>query len=141
MKNPYKNFDTASNEEAEGVWINYGEFRVRVARAGGANLAFTHAQDRRARVLRRTGTPTMQRLQAMMLELVAETCVKGWEVQQDGQWVSGMIDPASLELVPFSVAEVKKVFEALPNLAQAILGEANSMELFLAEELEGEAGN
>lgn len=141
-QNPYANFTTNQDEEIAGVFVNYGSFRVKVARAGGSNRAYIQAQDRKARAMRRMGTPTASRMQEVLMELVAETCVKAWEIKDEqGRWVPGMFDPASGEVIPFNVENVKNVFSQLPNLAQAIQGEASSMELFQSEDLEGEAGN
>lgn len=144
-KNPYAAFDTDQNVEVEGVLVNYGDFRVRLARAGGSNTAYMSAFDRKTRALRRTGSTSPQQMEVIAIELLAETCVKSWEVKKVTEsgtnWVSGIVHPQTLEVIPFSVTNVKEVFDLQPNLARALLNEANSQELYLKSALEEEAGN
>lgn len=141
MNNPYQNFTTNQSEEQTGVFVNYGEFRVRVARAGGTNKQFNLALDRKARAMRRAGNPSVAQTKLMMQQLIAETCVKAWETKVEGQWASGLAHPQTGELMPFSVEAVKQVFEAIPDLAEAIQAEANSLELFQQGDLAEEQGN
>lgn len=141
-KNPYAHFDTDQNAEASGVWVNYGEFRVLLARAGGSNEDYNNAFDRKARALRRTGVPGTKRLELIALELLAESCVKKWEIKDEtGKWASGIYMPDTGKVEPFSVQKVKDLFNQFPELAKALLAEANSVELYNAEGLEEEAGN
>lgn len=140
-KNPYAIFATDSRAEVTGVWINYGEFRVLIARAGGANEAYNLALDRKARAMRRTGITSAKRLEAISLELLAEHCVKDWQVKNlSGNFMPGITMPDGENDV-FNIANVKIVFEAYPDLARSLLAEASSIELFQEEQLEEESGN
>ena len=40
MTNPYKLFGSDKDVEQKGVLVNYGDFRLRIARAGGSNQRF-----------------------------------------------------------------------------------------------------
>lgn len=142
IRNPYANFKTDRNAEVSGVVIDYGDFKVRLARAGGSNEEYNLAFDRKARAMRRTGTPSAKRMEQISIELLAETCVKGWQVRDaEGNWVDGIYMPNTGKIEPFNVANVKALFEQLPDLARALFGEASSLEVFNAQALEEEAGN
>lgn len=141
QQNPYAAFSTDTRSEVTGVWINYGDFRVLVARAGGANEAYNLALDRKARAMRRTGVTSAKRLEALALELLAEYCIKDWQVKNDaGNFMPGITMPDGENDV-FNIANVQKVFKAYPDLARALLAEASSLELFQEEQLEEESGN
>lgn len=141
QESSYGQFKSDANLEKDGIWVNYGPFRVLVARAGGSNTRYMKAADRKSRELRRQGKMNMIALQDMQKELVAETCIVGWEVKRDGKYVPGIEHPETKEVVAYNVANVKEVFEALPNLALALVGEASEQDNYSLEEAEDEAKN
>ncbi|QIW86440.1 hypothetical protein [Achromobacter phage ewik_TL4] len=140
--NPYAQFASDSDAEKDGIWINYDKFRVLLARAGGSNSAYLKAADRRHRAARRQGSQGVIALQKMSRELLIEACIKSWEVRgEDGKFMPKTIQMIDGEIVPFSKESVEALLHALPNLADALNAEANNEQLYLAEELEAEAGN
>lgn len=142
MKNPYGQFASDANSEKNGIWINYDLFRVLVARAGGANDQYMMAADRKHRAMRRQGSQGVKALQRLSRELLVEACIKGWEVRdENGVFQENTIQLPSGEVVEFTKKNVEAVLHALPNLADALNAEANNEQLFLAEELQEEAGN
>lgn len=142
IRNPYANFKTDQSAELSGVIVDYGDFKVRLARAGGSNEDYNLAFDRKARALRRSGTPNAKRMEKISIELLAETCVKDWQVKNaEGTWVPGIYMPNTKTVEPFNVTNVKGLFDQLPELARALFAEASGLELFNAQALEEEAGN
>lgn len=141
MNNPYARFSTNQDLETEGVLVNYGEFRVKLARAGGSNTKYNKLADKKARAQRRMGSVNLAVLKAISVELLVEACVLNWEVKIDGNWQQGLIDPETLDLVPFSKDNVAKVLDQLPDLAAALVDEASNLELFLQDEVKAESGN
>ncbi|QIW86624.1 hypothetical protein AMA2_65 [Achromobacter phage AMA2] len=140
--NPYAQFASDSNAEKKGIWINYDKFRVLLARAGGSNDLYMKAADRKHRAMRRQGSQGVIALQRLARELLVEACIKSWEVRgTDGKFMPDTIQLPDGSIAPFNKENVEAVIHALPNLADALNAEANNEQLFLAEELQEEAGN
>lgn len=142
MSNPYSSFKTNANNEVEGVFINYGDFRVRIARAGGANKKYKTQADRKYRAQRRLGPVTNEQAEKIMYELLISCCILDWQVKgSDGQFVPGMHHPQTAAVIPFTEENVKLVLDQLPEFAAALANEAATVDLFSDEEIEEEAGN
>ncbi|WNO48461.1 hypothetical protein [Achromobacter phage SE2] len=140
--NPYAQFASDSNAESEGIWINYDQFRVLLARAGGSNRSYMQAADRKHRAMRRQGSQGVIAMQKLSRELLVEACIKDWEVRgKDGKFMPHTIQLPNGTIEKFSKENVEAVIFALPNLADALNNEANNEQLYLAEELQAEAGN
>lgn len=140
--NPYAQFASDSTAESEGIWINYDQFRVLLARAGGSNRSYMQAADRKHRAMRRQGSQGVIAMQKLSRELLVEACIKDWEVRgEDGKFMPHTIQLPNGTIEKFSKENVEAVIFALPNLADALNNEANNEQLYLAEELQAEAGN
>lgn len=143
-----KLFKTDKRHETEGVVLDYGETRIRVARAGGANKPYLKALDRATKPFRRaiaTGAFSDERATGILREVYAKTIVLNWETKRGGEWLVG-IDPEDLgvegaELQPVTQENVVKVFENLPDLFTDVRQQAESMALFRTELDEAAAGN
>lgn len=143
-----KLFKTDHRIETEGVILDYGETRIRVARAGGANKRYIKALDKATKPFRRaiaTGAFSDDRATAILREVYAKTIVLNWEVKRGEQWLTG-IDPEDLgkegaELQPVTPENVAMVFENLPDLFTDVRQQAESMTLFRSELDEAAAGN
>ena len=60
----YEEFETDPNLETGGIWIDYGSFRVQIARAGGANKKYLSYAETKTKPFRRAiqaGTMTEER--------------------------------------------------------------------------------
>lgn len=88
----YKNHKTDPELEKNGIWIEIGEnskgqmARVRIARAGGANEAYTKLLDQRVKPIRsqiRNETIARRQLDKLTKEIFAQTVVLGWENVED----------------------------------------------------------
>ena len=142
MKGLYNTFKTNEQFETEGVWLEYGyldddeskPIRIKIARAGGQNKAFTKA-------LEKATKPHRKALQAGMLDdriadrlykgVFAETVVLDWMnvTDQDGN---------ELE---FTKDNVLKVFSDLPDLFVDLREQAGNVSLFRDEVREADLGN
>ena len=135
MSKLYSKFKTNANNEVEGVYLDLGFVRIRVARAGGSNVEYQIKSERFARVNKVTidsgalsGTLLERRL---MSTLYAETLVKSWETKdKTGEWIEG-IESESGELLPVTLENVVNTFVALPDLLLAVLSVANDRELYM----------
>lgn len=137
MSKLYNKFKTNANNEVEGVYLDLGFVRIRVARAGGSNVEYQIKSERFARVNKvsiesgaLSGTLLERRL---MASLYAETLVKSWETKNNtGEWATG-IESETGELLPVTLENVVNTFVALPDLLLAVLSVANDRELYMQE--------
>lgn len=140
MSNLYKNFKTESNLETGGILVQYGldskgqPVRFKIARAGGANKAFT-------RQLERVTKPYRRQIQAGSLDndlgdrlyrdVFVDTVLLGWENVEgpDGQ------------PLPFNRENAIKLFTDLPDLFADLREQAGNIALFREVVLEEDLGN
>lgn len=140
-------FVSDSDAETDGVWIDYGDFRVRLARAGGSNKKYMRALMKAAKPLRGRDQD-FETLHRIERDLLADYLIKGWQTKVDGQWQDG-IEPleqfAAMEhnqhgLIQPARQYFKQILEALPDLS-ADLQQAASAQSTYRKELEEAAGN
>jgi hypothetical protein len=144
MTNPYKNFKTDADLETGGVWFDYGLFRIRLARAGGANEAFTTLVGKKTKPYRRAielDTMDKKVAERLFMEAFCEAVVLDWEVQTDDGWRRGVHQPDTAEVLPVNLENVMWVFKENPDLYRECVSDANKLSNFLAARREEEAGN
>lgn len=145
MANPYELFKTDEKMEAEqGVVLDYGDFRIRIARAGGANKKFSKMYEARTKSFRRqmeTETLPEEVANRLMVELYVDAVVLGMTVKdKDGKFVDGIYD-AEGNILEYNRRNAIDIFMNLPELFRDIQVQANKISLFRAEELEKDAKN
>lgn len=128
----YKQFKTDSVSETKGVRLEYGDFRVTVARAGGGNKNFAKVLDRKSKPYRsqirlETLDPDVGR--RIMAETYAESVITNWETLVEGEWKAGVEGPDGA-LLPFTAKNVAATLEALPDLFGDIQEQAGKVALF-----------
>lgn len=144
----FSQFGTDDNLETNGIWLDYGEFRVKIARAGGANKKFLSYVEQKTKPLRRAiqaGALSEERSAALFYEIYAKTIVLDWQIA-DGKkgeetvWKKGIHKKGGgvLEVTPENIV---LTFKLLPNLFANIKEAAETMTLFRVEELEADAKN
>lgn len=140
----YAQFKTDEKLEQEGVWFEPSEdFRILVARAGGANKQFQKTFETLARPVRRAmelGTLSDKRAGALMHEAYAKAIVLDWQVKKNGEWVSGIEGPDG-DILPVSVENIIMTFEKLPAVFDGVLDFSRTLRLYLEDAREVEAGN
>lgn len=140
----YAKFATDPNLETRGVIIDYGDFRVTIARAGGTNKKFNRVLSNKTKPYERAiAQGTMDDAEALRLlqEAYAEAVVLLWEVKTgEDTWQRGIESPDG-EILPFNSSNVLATFKALPDLFLDLQGQAQRMALFRKELLEEQAGN
>lgn len=143
----YLQFKPNTTREREGIFLEYGflktpdgeadesrPVRIKIARAGGANTAFTKRLDARIKPYRRQlQTETMDNgiAQKLMREVFAETVVLGWENVQDE-------NGNDLE---FNVPNCIKIFTDLPDWFADVQLQAQNGALFRADLRAADSGN
>lgn len=142
----YSNFGTNEDLEKGGVELDYGTFRVRIARAGGANKKFAKAMELKSRPHRRAleaGTMNEDVAMEILYEAYAETIIIGWSVpskDKEDVWVSA-IEGSDGENITFNSENLVATFKALPELFLAIKDSAEQAATFRSDDLEQEAKN
>jgi hypothetical protein len=133
--NPYQMFQTDKKAETEqGITLDYGSFKFRIVRAGGANRKYTETLNRRLKPYRRQlDNDTMDPDIALrtMAEVYADTVFLGWEdvTGPDGQPLD------------YCRNNVIKLLTDLPDLFRDLQAQANQAATFRAVEREEEAKN
>lgn len=140
----YDTFETDPNMEQEGVFLDYGDFRVRIAHAGQGNSKYVKYAEKKLKPVRRAmeaGALGNERSMALMIDIYSKTIVLDWQVREgkDG-WKTG-IEAKDGTVIPFTEENVESTLRNLPNLFLDIQQQATSIANFRAAELEAESGN
>lgn len=139
----YSQFATDKTLEKTGVWLDYGDFRILVARAGGSNTKYEKVLEAASRPHRRglaTGTISLKVLRGVLISVYAKAVVLDWNVKVDGNWVQGIHRPDE-SVGEFSEAAVVEAFTALPDLFSDVQSQAEQVSIFRPELLEEDAKN
>lgn len=140
-----KQFQTNPELEKSGIVIDYGDFRIKIARAGGNNKRFAKIMDAKTKPFRRAiQTETMDNEKAMDLvrEGYAEAVVLDWETKVDGKFKQGIEDLENEgKLIEVTPTNIFKTFKALPDLFTEIQEQAQKAALFRTELKEADAKN
>lgn len=139
----HKNFKTNKNLETEGITLEYHDpddvdvppVRIRIARAGGANVAYDKALDKRTRSIRRqvaANIVSLAEIRKITLEVYAETVILGWE---------NVFDDETGEPIPFTKENVIQLFKDLPDLFDDVQQQAQQAQLFRSVQIEEDSKN
>jgi hypothetical protein len=146
--NPYRAFKTDKELEKEGIYLDYGAFRVKVGRAGGSNKRYLSTLEKKLRPHRRalqTETIADETAQDLVMDSFIDGAILGWEVKvKDGDkdvWKVGIHDPDTGEVIQPSREVYVKVLKALPDLFMDMREQASKTALFLQDLREAEGGN
>lgn len=145
MSTPRSLFSTFSADpelERDGVVLDFGDFRFRVARAGGSNKRFQQA-------VRRILSPHQRAIDLEVLaddksrelvaECFAEAIVLGWETKFEevgpgkeiiGETWKPVVIGSDGQEIAFSKANVKRVLLDLPDLFDTLRAEASKLSNF-----------
>ncbi len=143
----YDNYRTDEELEKQGVVLDFGEYRIRIARAGGANLKFARVFEALTKPVRRAiqnESLSEEKAKEIAHKSYAEAVVLGWDtpVEENGQIVyKPFIYGPDGEEIPFSKENLLKVFNDLPDFYATIKSEAERVSNFRREAQKAEAGN
>lgn len=145
----FEQFETDPVLESEGIWIDYGDFRVQIGRAGGANkkyLSYAEAKTKPFRRAIQAGTMPEDRSRALLYDIYAKTVIFNWQVSdgedKDGntKWKNGIHKKGGgiLEVTP---ENIMLTFKLLPAVFIDLQQAAEGIGLFRKEEMEADAKN
>jgi len=139
----YDVFETDEDLETSGIWLDYGDFRVKIASAGQGNKKYVKYAEKALKPVRKAmqaGALSNERSIAIMSDIYAKTIVLDWETMDKDKMTKG-IEQRDGKVAPMSYDTVKQAFIDLPNLFIDIQEQANSIANFRKAELEEESGN
>lgn len=136
----YDVYGSDASAEVNGVWREYGPnskgnpFRIKVARAGGDNIAYVRALEKHTAPYKnkiKSKQLTAEENRTIMSKVYAEAICKDWEGAENRQGKD----------VPFSREQVERTLYELPNLANLVIEDANEPSIFQAADTEVISGN
>lgn len=148
MAGPYELFKTDEELESSGVTLNYGTFKIVVARAGGGNKKYVRVLENKIRPYRRAiqaGTMDDATDRKVMAEVYAEAVILGWSKVEPGEngpkETPNVIPGRDGEDIPFTKANVVMVLTDLPDLFADIISQAQQVSTFRQDIDEVDAKN
>lgn len=139
-----KQFKMDANLEQDGIWIDYGTARIRIARAGGNNKKFAKVLDTKTKPYKRAivaGMLDAEKSNAILREVYADAVILKWETntgtEAEPVWEPGIL-PEDLgcegeTLLPATKENIVKVLAELPELFTDLIAQASSATLFREE--------
>ena len=144
MGSMYEAFRSDADAEKNGIILDYGTFRVTIARAGGANKKYQRTLEALSRPYRRAiqmEQMSDEQARELLKVVYARTIVRNWEVKVDKEkWEVGIESPDG-ETIPFNEENILLTFSNLPDLFADIMDQAGKAALFRASLREQAAGN
>jgi len=145
-----KTFATDSQVENKGVVLEYGDTRIRIARAGGANKKFALALNEATRPLRRAiaaDAVDSDQQRDILVQVYVDTVILSIENRvhapgnDEPQWQRGILHAdigvekaeGDANLLPDTKANILKLLVALPELFNDIQQQAQNYALFKAD--------
>lgn len=143
----YDMFMTDETLEKKGVVLDYGDFRITIARAGGGNKKYEKILQFKSKPFRRaieSESMDSDHQMRILQECYMETVILNWEVKRDDKWVIG-IDPPMGEpkegVSNFDRKNMERAFRDMPDLFLDIHQQAQKATLFKADLEEVEIKN
>lgn len=131
----YGTFKTDANYETNGITLDFGSAgKIRIARAGGANMNYKKKMMALTKPHRRAiqlGTLDDAVFDNILHQAYAETVLLGWE---------GVTGPDGKPL-DFSKENAIRLFTDLPELFSQIVKSAENAALFRVDQLEADSKN
>ena len=142
-------FKTSPKLETEGVWLELGNTRIRLARAGGQNQKYNAAMEKVSKLHRRAIENELlssEKSLAILRDVYADTVVLDWETnigtEDNPNWVEG-IEPETpgADLLPVTRENIIATFKELPDLFLECKRTAEKMMYFSQSLLDGTVKN
>lgn len=128
----YDIFETETDAEVSGTWIDIGPSKFKLARAGGANENFLKTAAKRIKPFQSALESLPKKAADEMAQgIFVDTILLDWQNVTD----------RSGQEIPYSRDAAKKLLQDLPNLFIALQAEANKMSNFTKSNLEAAAKN
>lgn len=146
MSNPFKQFGTDTELEKTGVWLNFGAYQIKVARAGGANSRFLQVQEDYFKPHKRAaeaGVLPEDVAKPILIKVYADSVVLAWrqpDPANKGEFLPTIPGPDD-EPLPYTRDNVIMLLMAAPDLFFFIKEHAERFQNFKAIERIADAKN
>lgn len=138
MSNPFEMFETDTNEEVDGVWNDFGDFRVKLARAGGSNTSWFKEMNKEAKS---AGVATIDALDSEQVEdivrnVFVKAVIKDHQVKDEKKkWEQGVFikEDSKVQVVPFTVENTVQMLKQLPEYYKKLQKWADDYKTFLVK--------
>lgn len=149
MPGMYDLFETDKDLERNGVWYDYGAFRVKLRFAGGANKAYLSLLETTMKPYRRAidqGLLPPERLQALLQEVFSKTMVAAWQIAiidaETGEvsWKDG-IEAKDGTILPVTPENIIATFRNLQSLFTDLIEQGSKTANYRLATLEDDAKN
>lgn len=130
----FQDFETDRKVEMDGVWIDYGNYQIRIARAGGGNKAYDVCLENKARPFRRAlqnEVLSLEKQEQIVQEAFIETVILDWKGVEE-------VEGTPLECTQDNV---RMLLKRLPDVWKDIQAQAQKVSLFRKEDVEEDAKN
>lgn len=144
-----KQFGTSEDLETSGVWLDYGDFGVKILPANSRNKHFVKFSEKALKPVQKqiaAGTLSASRQAQLNREIFANTIIIDWRSEID---VEGEEEPQEQqgiswdrkEIMEFNIANVKETLKKFPHLLEDLMGQAVAVSTFQEDDDEAAAGN
>ncbi len=145
INTPYKLYKTDPKAESEtGIILDFGDYKIRIARAGGKNKKFERLFKARFEPYQRqlkAGTMSNETALDLMVNLYADAVILSWESKDsEGNFVDGIHDENG-EIIPTNRENIVKTLLALPDQFKEVQDAADKLSLWRIETLEEKTKN
>jgi hypothetical protein len=141
MTSPYKLFETNKDFEKSGITLDYGDFWIKIARAGGANKKYEKVLQAKLRPFQaqlRTNTLDNAVAERLYREIYASAVILGWGSKEFGE---GKLVGKDNDPLEFNIDNAIALLSDLPDLFNDIKEQSEKVALFRNEELREDAKN
>lgn len=139
-------YETSTDLENDGIWLNFGPSKVLVARNGGGNIEWIKQYSEEITKLGKVGTKQLDWIEELKLtkRIFCKSVVKGHKVKNDdGEFVDGILLKKDGEkvIVDFNHDNLMEMFEQLPEYFLDIKKFADDYKTFLSSQVEKQEKN
>ena len=140
----YDVYKTDAALEKDGVWLDFGTFEIKCARAGGKNEPFTKRLEKELKPHQRVievGMFTETKAVEALAKVYADCIILGWRTkQEDGSFVPTIEGPDGMPL-EYTRENVIGFLVELPDLFATIRAQAQDWQNYRANLRKAVAGN
>lgn len=133
---PFSDFQTESGKEQEGIVRNFGDFWVKIARAGGSNKKYEKAVERLTKPHRRA-----IELEALPDAIYTKLIVEAYAEAVVLDWGGDGATDDEGTVLPCTKENVIAVMTKYPDLFQMLVKDAQNFQLYKNEGLKADEKN
>ena len=138
MKNPFEVFETEETYEVDGVWQDFGGWRVKLARSGGKNTAYGKMLTDEIKKLGKATFDAVSKEEGdeIIIRVFAKTIIKDHEIKdENGKWKKGVYikKDGVVTVVPFNSKNMEICLQQLPEYWNKIQSYADDYTVFQRE--------